>query len=524
MTRKEKIALIILLALTAAIRFHHLDKNSLWFDEAITAIAARGGVTGVLEHLTTEGGYHPPLDYLLVSLSLSIRQSDFFERLPSAIEGIAGVFLSFCFGRALWGTRFGLALCVCMAVSPTHVAYSQEGRIYSLFMTTSLAASHFLLRATQTGRTRFWGAYAAALTLCLYSHCYAFYIVITHCAALLFSALSKGPRNAGDRTLPGWRVFGVWALAASAACFLYLPWLAYQVAMTFQYVESTVLAPISAASPRSLNRLFSFYNFMLWGWTLQPWIGWAPKYYAYHLVAFLFVYPLMLLGVMRGWRAQRWKIILLGCCAILPHLLLYCAVSLKPGFPWNPQYLLPTLPYFMALTLTGIFSLRAIPGMRPRPALYVTTACFWALLCIELLSVTHYFQNHRKENWRLIGDTLTSMSLPGDGIVVFRGHLRSAVGWYFDAPREWYELDDQRVFLPSPLEDSFRHRRLWLLTGHIWNEAAWEPYRQSTMEKIGERYRIVLRRNCGSDLELFLYERKEPPPARGGMWQELFRR
>ncbi|MEI6634150.1 MAG: glycosyltransferase family 39 protein [Chlamydiota bacterium] len=517
MTRKEKITLLMLLALAAGLRFHHLDKNSLWYDEAITAIAARGGMAGVIQHLTSEGGYHPPLDYLLVSLSLSIHQSDFFERLPSAIEGIAGVFLSFCFGRALWGTRFGLALCLCMAVSPAHVAYSQEGRIYSLFTTTSLAASYFLVRAIQAGRSRFWVAYAAALGLCLYSHCYAFYIVIAHCTALLLSALSKGPRNAGDTTLPGWRIFWVWVLAASAACFLYLPWLAYQVAKTFQYVEGTVLAPISAASPRSPNKLLGFFNFMLWGWAINPWTGWAPRFYAHHLVSCIFVYPLMILGFMRGWTAQRWKVILLACCGILPHLLLYCAVSLKPGFPWNPQYLLPTLPYYMALTLAGIFSLRAIPGLRPRAALYATAACLWALLCIELLSITHYFQNYRKENWRMIGDTLKSMSLPGDGFVVFLSHLQSAVAWYYNAPLEWYELDDERMFFPSSLENSFRHPRLWLLMGHIWDTPQWVPYRKFTREKIEERYLRVSQWHCGSDIELFLYERKASPPARGGV-------
>jgi uncharacterized membrane protein len=226
MIRKEKIILLMLLALTTALRFHHLDKNSLWFDETMTAIPARGGIAAIMQHLTSQGDYHPPLDYLLVSLSLSIRQNDFFERLPSAVEGIAGVFLSFCFGRALWGTRFGLALCLCMAVSPTHVAYSQEGRLYSLFTTTSLAASYFLVRAIQADRPRFWAAYAAALGLCLYSHSYAFYIVLAHCTALLLSAMVQGPRDAGDITLPGWRIFGVWTLAASAACFLYLQWLA----------------------------------------------------------------------------------------------------------------------------------------------------------------------------------------------------------------------------------------------------------------------------------------------------------
>src|SRR6185503_12703607 len=91
------------------------------FGQMITRIAA--------------GDLHPPLHHSLVWISIRLfGTSEFAVRLPSLIAGVALVPVLFWVGRVCFDRRTGWVAATLAAVAPFGVWYSQEARMYSLFM------------------------------------------------------------------------------------------------------------------------------------------------------------------------------------------------------------------------------------------------------------------------------------------------------------------------------------------------------------------------------------------------------
>ena len=140
--RPPAILWIVLLAL--GLRLARLAFQPLWWDEGWSLYFATTDVGAMLN--LTAVDIHPPLYYLLLHLwTLLLGPSPLAVRLLSVLVGTATVPLLYATGRRLLGERGGLLAALLLAISPFHVYYSQEVRMYGLV--TLLGVGRFLLCA-----------------------------------------------------------------------------------------------------------------------------------------------------------------------------------------------------------------------------------------------------------------------------------------------------------------------------------------------------------------------------------------
>ena len=108
----------------------------------------------------------PPVDLWLQVLSVKLFGfSNSALKLPEAFAGIAAVPLLFLAVRRMWSTTAGLAAAVSLAVLPVEVITSRSDTMDAVMMALIVLALLLILRACDTGRSRWLFAGAAVMGL-----------------------------------------------------------------------------------------------------------------------------------------------------------------------------------------------------------------------------------------------------------------------------------------------------------------------------------------------------------------------
>lgn len=179
-------ALAGLVVLAAALRFSTLGRQSLWYDEAFTPVhTLHPGLTATLNAVAhTENS--PPLWYLLEwAVSRVFGTGAIALRSLSALAGVASVVVGWGIGRELAGRRAAFATAALIAVNPLFVWYSQEARVYALFVLTAEMAILFFLRALREPTPGRLTAFAVSGALALLTHYFAVFLLAPMCLWLV---------------------------------------------------------------------------------------------------------------------------------------------------------------------------------------------------------------------------------------------------------------------------------------------------------------------------------------------------
>jgi hypothetical protein len=190
-------------------RIIHFD-GSVLGDELSTLYIVHGHSLRDVAHLVkSDAEISPPLYFGLAWLSTQLGSGADLIRLPSLLAGLAAIPLAFLLARRLFGLSAGLVAAMVMAVNPFMVYYSTEGRPYMLAIALLLGSTLAMLIAADRGSVRWWALYAALVSLAMYAHYTAAFVLGAQLLWLLWAR-------------PEARVAGL--LATAAAAVLYLPW------------------------------------------------------------------------------------------------------------------------------------------------------------------------------------------------------------------------------------------------------------------------------------------------------------
>lgn len=206
-----------LLLLACLLRLPSLSSRPLWYDEAFAALFSEKGPARMLVGtLTPVGGaaadVHPILYYTGLWMWMqAVGQSPLAVRWLSVLLGLLTLAFVYRLARELFGWKGALACGLVVALSPFHVHYSQETRMYSLLALWLVAATWAYRRALGAGGWKPWAAFALLAALAQYTH---------NLAALYLVSLALTPI-----WLRKWRQAGQTALAGLIAIALYSPWL-----------------------------------------------------------------------------------------------------------------------------------------------------------------------------------------------------------------------------------------------------------------------------------------------------------
>jgi len=186
--RPSLLPLALLTALGLGVRLIGLGRQSLWFDETVSVFVARLGWREALEFLLADG-VHPPLYYAVQKISLLLGSSEFAARLPAAVFGALTVALLYWWSARWVGPASAALAAALLALSPLHVWYSREARMYSLLVLLALAAIWLYTRMLHDPPTVASGAaFAAVHALAYLTHYFAallFLIQLAHLALQL---------------------------------------------------------------------------------------------------------------------------------------------------------------------------------------------------------------------------------------------------------------------------------------------------------------------------------------------------
>ncbi len=382
-----------LLLLGTAPRMFGLDDESFWHDEAWTWGLIRDG-PGALFHRLCHADAHPPLYYLLVQgWSALAGTSEVALRMFSVILGILTLPFFLRLATRVAGLKAGLVAAFLLAISPSHVYFSQEARSYAFLFLLAVVSLDLLFDLRAARHTGKWIAFALVTAAVVYTHYMGAFLVLAEAAMVILLR----------RDRPGFlREF---ALAGAGAFALFLPWLPTFFSHTGSVARDFWIPPLSP------KRLFESlcelthhsYNP---GYLLRTLVV-APLYLAAFAAPFL-----------TRKREHRALLLLLLVPAAGEAL-----VSLA-------------LPVFYARTFlyaTGALLVLAAAGAlalprRAAPAAVLVLAGTFVPCLIWLLAFPE------KEDWRVAARRLDHRAGPDDLVVAVPGHAATSLDYYAARP------------------------------------------------------------------------------------------
>ena len=185
------IALALLVALGALLRFGRIGHQSFWLDEAYTVALMKRGFGQMLSTIPHSEST-PPLYYVLAWLwSRVFGTGAAGLRSLSALFGVATIPVAYAAARRLFDVRVGLVAALLVTVNPYFVWYSQEARSYSLLVfvaALSLLAFAHALRERTPRAYLLWSAVAAVALL---THYFATFLLVPEAVYLLYATRSR---------------------------------------------------------------------------------------------------------------------------------------------------------------------------------------------------------------------------------------------------------------------------------------------------------------------------------------------
>jgi uncharacterized membrane protein len=139
--------IVLFIALAGGfLRILLIGTKGMWLDETFSVWMANQSIPDMLQWMV-KLDQHPPLYYLLLHAWLA-RYGDtpYHARLLSALFGTVTIPIIFLIGKRLSGALVGLAAALFLALSPFHIYYSQETRMYSLLTLNTAVAIYALVR------------------------------------------------------------------------------------------------------------------------------------------------------------------------------------------------------------------------------------------------------------------------------------------------------------------------------------------------------------------------------------------
>lgn len=413
-------ALVLLIAVSFAVRLYDLGAKSLWSDEGLTLRRAEQPFALVFKNLNLiplgpnyyDGGdeereiisspdLHPPLYFLAMHLWIRVAgQSEFALRFPSVVAATLTLSLLYALARRLLSEEAGLWAALLGAFSPFYLWYAQEARMYTWIVVLSLASVYALLSLLKgKPRQRDYVVYVVVTLALLYTHYSGFFL-------LAFEVIAYGVCRLRGRL---WIALAVLVLLAVALLPL-VPYVLRVLRMSLFALEHRPLHLILAEA-------WSSFSLGLRIPVIQPLWQTAP---------FLGVFIFGLVGLFLLRRREA-CLFCLGYL-LLPIIFLYALSLVRPSY-MNPRHLMVASPAWELIMAQGLVTLRR----RFKPGLALGLGC---VLVLRGWANYDSFTSHSmwKDDIRGAVRYIEERARPGDAIVLHHNVIRLTFDYYYDGP------------------------------------------------------------------------------------------
>jgi uncharacterized membrane protein len=246
--------------------------RSIWVDEAISVAQALMPFREMLSQVAT-GDVHPPLHHVILWATVrTLGDGELAVRLPSIVAGTLIIPVLYAAGREFYGRTVGLVAAVLAAVAPIAVWYSQEARMYALFMLFAAVAVLAQVKAVRTGSLGAWALYTIATALLIWSQYFSvLQVAVQQCA---FVVIAWERRRDGTVR----RFLACWAASVLALIVLLLPLMPILHGQLIGFLEQNSIPEVPAqaglgvAKQDSLSIYAAIANgvWAVWGYHSNP--------------------------------------------------------------------------------------------------------------------------------------------------------------------------------------------------------------------------------------------------------------
>jgi uncharacterized membrane protein len=259
--RSDLTAVLVLAVVGFGLRL--MVTRSIWLDEAISITQAQLPFKEMLASL--RGDVHPPLHHAVLWLTVRLLGTgELAVRMPSVIAGTLLIPALYGAGRDLYDRRVGLAAATLGTVAPVAIWYSQEARMYSMFMLFSLIAVWAQVRVLRAGRRPgAWAVYSIATAAMIWTQYFAILQVAVQQAAFVISFWQRR----GNR----WRLGLGWAASMVVIVLLLVPLRPVFESQLQSYIDHSAglnlpaQAGLGATQHQSQLSVYAFIANVIWG-------------------------------------------------------------------------------------------------------------------------------------------------------------------------------------------------------------------------------------------------------------------
>lgn len=474
----------VLVAVAAgfALRANRLGVQSFWNDEGTSVALARLSLGAIVSGAARD--IHPPLYYLLLHFWVTIAgDGEFAVRFLSLLSGVLLIAVTFRIARLFFDEEVATIAAFLSALSAFQLYYSQETRMYmlvALASALSVWAMASLLLSARGRAALVWLAYILATVAALYTHYFAFTIMLFQ--NLGFLAWILWARRDKRKLAPSFRL---WITAQVVIMLAFLPWLAFAGNQLTTW--PAISAPLSGID--LVSRVVSAF-------ILQIDTPIGPEVYV--VAAYGIFFLAGLLPSLDLYVHSAWGITVAALWVLVPLTAMYVISLQRPDY--DPKFLLLATPGFFILAARGLSILNPGFFLRHRARRYlrersgVTRSLMtWQFLFTfgivaggALIAVRNVYYDPRfqRDDYRGIARYIQQAATAEDAILVDAPGQIEVFRYYYQGPAEVQTLPVGRPLQLDATRDAMdqltaRHRNLYAL---FWATEQADP------DNVVERY------------------------------------
>ncbi|HEU5102193.1 MAG TPA: glycosyltransferase family 39 protein [Roseiflexaceae bacterium] len=395
---------------------------------------------------------HPPLHYLMLQAMIGLGGDEWQLRLPSALAGIVCIGLVYALGAELFDRQTGRLSALVLSLSPLHIWYAQEARMYALVAMLTLAAGLFAARALRSNRAPDWAGLGVCQGLALLSDTGAIWFTIALAALIVLIAR---PLWHSGRLWP-------WVAAQLLAMAIFAPWIpAFRLQLAGGYAGW-----IPPATPTTLVR------------TIADFLNSYERSSVEALLTLLLLLAGSLvggLGIAREAQTRPMSYALLVCWVGVPVGLAFMisqpyiripliSLLFEPGQSifLTRNLIVATFPLFLLFTRSLVLARRA-----------ARVGILAGLVAFNIVSYAGNHTQQRKADYRAAAEIVRNQAQAQDLIVLAPAYLERPFAYYYetgDRALTLAQLDDgvigsrataQVITLAAALNEP---ARIWLIS------------------------------------------------------------
>ena len=388
---KINLILILIFFLGFLVRIYDLTGESIWSDEMVTMSLARLTPVEIIKERASNN--HTPLYFLMAHYWAGlVGISAFSLRFLSVVFGVLGMAVLYKLGHLMFNKEVGIMSALILGLSPFHLFYAQDARMYTLMPLFTLLSIYFFIKLLERDDLKETIAYILFSSLLMYTHVYGNFIIIAQnvCIFLLYLLSSKPTKPNLIK----------WILAQSALLLLFLPW----VNILLQQI-ARVKSDFWLTSPSILSMVSS----------IGRYAGSVPVFLSFFLLVFFAIFNIRpnLKALEESLKTRTWNSRLSQSGNKIFLLLLWLVI---PVF----------VPFIISKLITPIYLTRYTIGASL--ALYLLVAkgindinykavkllIISLVIILSLANVWQYYKADNKAPWKEVAAFVDSNAQPGD--------------------------------------------------------------------------------------------------------------